>query len=526
MKIIIQTSQNEEHELQAQGSDTVGSIKSKIEFDLELGVVTQQCLSFEGNVLQDHKTLSASNVKENDVLNLTMKKTSTNGSKPRLSRSKSVVRDKRNGFYQLLGVPRDADAKEIRRAYRKIALRLHPDKNPDADPAEFVEVARAYEVLSNDNLRKIYDQLGEQGIEAYMQYGSAIPASVYNHLFVLMSCLAMYVLVMLVMWLTFISQKLSGDLDWSWTAVFWPMFMIDALLVIVILLIATSFKKSEGGGDDDIPDMEPEVTPKVLMILRNIFFILSQILLLLKLDASATFSWVIVLVPLFGIWVIACFEAVSALRLGLAMVDQANAQGAEGVPSKGRLVFENFKNIFLWLLQFLLLALKVSQTVEWSWTLVFCPQYALRALYWLIFTILDCTTAKTEEEKSNVRTERMCSLFCQSFFLIFISLAVVTLDQPFTYSPAEIFSPLFVQCGLLILMSCGLCLVACGQMEDKDMPPMDDDLENPMAEARSDEPAGFQPPIAVESTETSPTITKREEGRQASYGATEADEMD
>jgi curved DNA-binding protein CbpA len=56
-----------------------------------------------------------------------------------------------------------------------LALRLHPDKNPDADPAKFTEVQRAYEVLSDAGQRKIYDQYGEMGLKAQSMYGSNLP---------------------------------------------------------------------------------------------------------------------------------------------------------------------------------------------------------------------------------------------------------------------------------------------------------------------------------------------------------------
>jgi len=68
-------------------------------------------------------------------------------------------------FYQILGVSRSADAKEIKSAYRKLARQYHPDANPGKDTTEqFQEVNRAYEVLNNPDLKKKYDMYGEAGV--------------------------------------------------------------------------------------------------------------------------------------------------------------------------------------------------------------------------------------------------------------------------------------------------------------------------------------------------------------------------
>lgn len=74
----------------------------------------------------------------------------------------------RRDYYDVLGVARDADLKTIKGAYRKLALKFHPDRNPNDPSAEehFKEAAEAYEVLSDENKRAVYDRAGFEGLKS------------------------------------------------------------------------------------------------------------------------------------------------------------------------------------------------------------------------------------------------------------------------------------------------------------------------------------------------------------------------
>lgn len=65
-------------------------------------------------------------------------------------------------FYDLIGVPKTASTEEIKKAFRKKALKEHPDKG--GDPEKFKEITVAYEVLSDPEKRKLYDKYGEEGV--------------------------------------------------------------------------------------------------------------------------------------------------------------------------------------------------------------------------------------------------------------------------------------------------------------------------------------------------------------------------
>ena len=76
-------------------------------------------------------------------------------------------------YYELLEISRDADKTVIKKAYRKMAMQYHPDKNPGDSEAEerFKAINEAYQVLSDDEKKSIYDRYGKAGLEGHGQRG-------------------------------------------------------------------------------------------------------------------------------------------------------------------------------------------------------------------------------------------------------------------------------------------------------------------------------------------------------------------
>ncbi|QSL66559.1 hypothetical protein MERGE_000940 [Pneumocystis wakefieldiae] len=75
-------------------------------------------------------------------------------------------------YYKVLEVDRNADSKELKKAYLRLSKKWHPDKN-GGDEKRFRDISHAYEVLSNPEKRKIYDTSGEEGLKAHEEYGGA-----------------------------------------------------------------------------------------------------------------------------------------------------------------------------------------------------------------------------------------------------------------------------------------------------------------------------------------------------------------
>ena len=87
-------------------------------------------------------------------------------------------------YYEVLGVDKSADQETIKKAYRKLAVKYHPDRNPGDKEAEekFKEATEAYEILSDEEKRPIYDQYGFAGLEG-MAGGGGAGGAQYSHAF-------------------------------------------------------------------------------------------------------------------------------------------------------------------------------------------------------------------------------------------------------------------------------------------------------------------------------------------------------
>jgi len=87
-------------------------------------------------------------------------------------------------YYEVLAVSREATSEEVRRAYRREALKCHPDRNPGDAAAEskFKEVNEAYQILSDDNKRGLYDQFGHAGLDGAGGAGFEGVSDVFSHM--------------------------------------------------------------------------------------------------------------------------------------------------------------------------------------------------------------------------------------------------------------------------------------------------------------------------------------------------------
>ena len=93
----------------------------------------------------------------------------------------NIIDMSKRDYYEVLGINRDSSEDDIKKAYRKLAMKYHPDRNPDNPKSEehFKEAKEAYEILSDSRKRAAYDQHGHAGVDPGM--GGAGPKDLLMH---------------------------------------------------------------------------------------------------------------------------------------------------------------------------------------------------------------------------------------------------------------------------------------------------------------------------------------------------------
>jgi len=222
-------------------------------------------------------------------------------------------------YYQLLDVPHNANADDIKKAYRKRSLQLHPDKlkqrgmkyqgqviTEEEARSRFQEMKQAYDTLSDPKKRQIYDALGQKGIDfvnnpshaydPHVLMNNLANSSVFDRAKLMMLVLIFFGLVLLqpIVICAKVDQMLaeSGSLqDSSWVAILVP-FWLFAVFYIVLLVIGKA----------------------VVPLVSWIVFVIGILFLTLKFDNTITWQYGAVFIPFYLWMVLRLYEANSDIR--------------------------------------------------------------------------------------------------------------------------------------------------------------------------------------------------------------------
>ena len=221
-------------------------------------------------------------------------------------------------YYKLLGVDRDASPEELKRAYKRQSLAMHPDKlaqrgitvTPEAQ-AKFTHMKECYETLSDPHKRETYDAVGARGMRWMEEPFSVDPSELASNfakssvldrskIFGIFVAIAIAVFVLPVLICLHVDGVFGPDA--SWLATLTPLWLWDAFLLFyhsrVIMM-----------GPIQRPDHIPEsewVDPlpmkkRIFSLIRFILIVIFQILVAIKLDGTISAPWTLVFSPLY-VW--------------------------------------------------------------------------------------------------------------------------------------------------------------------------------------------------------------------------------
>ncbi|TPX64434.1 hypothetical protein SpCBS45565_g05847 [Spizellomyces sp. 'palustris'] len=425
-------------------------------------------------------------------------------------------------YYATLGVERSATPDEIKKAYRRLALRYHPDKtgqDPNATEV-FQGIVKAYEVLSDEKKRKIYDQYGENGINVLSQMAGTPFADpdlllALNSFFIFGSAL----LAILILFPTFVSLRADHKVAWSWGVVAIPLFIVDAIVVLGVLT-------APAGGEDGYVELDDEEDDagnysggfnedrserilrreemkarrqkqgawRKLVRLAVVGLVIAfQILVVLRLDGKLSWSWAAVFACWFAVevcnLVMVSYDLASWLRKGVPVTPftpNSDPESQQFTPTrplsseeKILLAVDAYDLSVLRILQCVLLVLKLDDIITWDWRIVFLPTWiwGILQLTLLIFDYIRIRRLAATE--MGVRPELRAAFYARligfcilaAVFYSGIGLLVVRLQNEWEgvhgIPPAAVvLIPVFVV--LSLALCCLGCCMPCGVAVLKD----------------------------------------------------------
>ncbi|KAF2073542.1 hypothetical protein CYY_005161 [Polysphondylium violaceum] len=356
-------------------------------------------------------------------------------------------------YYTLLGVEPHATQDDIKKAYRVLALKYHPDKNPDPEAADiFRDITQAYEVLSDETKRKLYDQYGEEGYKIFESTGFGENAGALAAVFSIKTFLAtMCILVsMVVLASVFLVVKIKGAVGWNWASVFSPMWILIGFVFIVTVLVAVILK-SMGAR---------------MFVVQTAAALVFFALLNANLDHRTHIKWALVFIPVYVMIVINAalklprlFRANYHRRFADPELKETSTDFGLGY---GGYVLRTFLYELLvsWFVVFMVV--KLDGVVGWTWGINMIP--IVVGLFVLFVAKLADNAMELkkadEESKPEIASNNSMVVGLWVFFAIPILLFFCLLAAYLSgrqWGIGAVFIPLFILIGILFLIFC-LCL--------------------------------------------------------------------
>ncbi|KAG0272474.1 hypothetical protein BGZ95_011787 [Linnemannia exigua] len=406
-------------------------------------------------------------------------------------------------LYETLGVPKSSTQEEIKKTYRRLALLYHPDKVnvlevPDHE-TRFRDIAAAYEVLgeSSDSSvlatcdpkkRQVYDRYGMIGVQmAGTEIGARLVEieSLLCKLFMALS----FVITLIIIFFTLLSLRVDGKVSWSYAIVFIPLWIMDTILFFGTLtrLVKRCSAEDEDehhghdGLDDDYDTGNGEATMganreeqrqkkatkkkhqflnALVGLLNLILFTAFQVLIVKKANDPSSVSGSIVFAPYFVLECLFFLLAIIQVAVGLRAASVADAS----LSTKLGLVFDGLWWKVTRLVLAVLIMLRIDDTINCSWQIVFIPLYLVAVKYLFQHvrgyrTFSRMQNAEMRQQGQALMIASACTFtVLGSLVYSLVGLLAAKLDG-YAYSASRILIPVFIV--LSIFLCCSGCCLPC-----------------------------------------------------------------
>jgi len=330
-------------------------------------------------------------------------------------------------FYSLLGLERDASQDDIKRAYKKKSLLMHPDKiaqrgkvTTEEDQSRFTRMKEAYEVLSDKHKRETYDAIGERGMKWLDEPFSLDPQEL-AHNFATSSILdrskifgifvGIAVAVFILPFLVCLQVDGAFGEKASWMGVLFPLWIWDIFILFYhsrVIMMGPIARPDHIPADDWVDPLP--MKKRIFSLVRFVLIVLFEILAALKLDKTLNWQWVVICFPLYVWEATTLYKKLPLARMRIVTVEDLEAalgkpfsqftvaekeligkrysvvpstsspefEAAQKLKLRARhdLIKSGFRIVFV-----LLLLVQVDGYVDWNWWLIFTPFWVMTVLF-------------------------------------------------------------------------------------------------------------------------------------------------
>ena len=377
--------------------------------------------------------------------------------------------EKQTDYYEILGIQKTATTDEIKKAYRKMALKYHPDKaGTSATMLDmFGQIQKAYDVLTDPKLRPVYDKYGQKGLDMVSQMGNFAPFIDPEMLLKLNRILvvATIFVALLIAFPAMLAARIENTVSYSYVIAFIPLFIVD--FIVLSTIIGTPVSRFDDNGEKR-PKNEyyRNILLRLGILTYFLLFVLVQVFICTKLDGTLTTSWALLSIPWFILEIIN-FVVNTIGMLSMLKETKYDGTGEEARPLKFRerirVIFDCLYPQVIRVAFVILVVYKISTVNTISWTIIFIPFWVL-AFIQVTTIVIDVREAfhvrfSTDDSRASISKAVIFVIF-GGLFYTFVGLLVSRLNNPTnTPSVAIILIPVFIVLGMLFCCTC--CCIPC-----------------------------------------------------------------